>query len=468
MSTVMRDGLPTPARYRALAVIIVGVTMSALDGSIVNLALPGIARDLRSSAAGSVWVVSAYQLAALALLLPLASLGDRVGYRQVYLGGAAIFAIASAVCCIANSVPMLAMARGVQGMGAAGIMAVNGALLRLTYPKKQFGRGIAINSAIIAAASVAGPAVAAAILSVASWHWLFAANIPLGLLLVVLGWRALPQNTLRAAGGMHLAWQDVALNALMFGLFFVGAQSLGHRSDVGPAPVSPAAAAALMAVGLLCGYVYLQRQRRLAVPLFPIDLLRIPLFSLSICTSVTSFASQTLAFIALPFLFLDVWGRSPVEAGLLMAAWPLSVLCVAPVVGRLIGRYHGGLLGGLGLATMALGMALLAVLAPAPSLADIAWRMAVCGAGFGLFQSPNNHTIFTSAPVQRSGAAGGMLASARLTGQALGAVLLVAVFSLAGPLDKNGPALALLAAAVLAAVASVFSALRLRHAATAV
>ena len=457
------DGLPVPARYRAVAVIVLGVMMSALDGSIINLALPSIARDLNSSAANAVWVISAYQLAALALLLPLASLGDRMGYRRVYLGGAAVFALASAVCFTATSLPLLAFARGAQGMGAAGIMAVNGALLRLTYPKARFGRGIAINSAIIAAASVAGPAVAAAILSVASWQWLFAANIPLGLLLVALGRIALPDNAALPTNSDRPSLKDVLLNALTFGLVFIGAQSLAYSGVASRPSVAPAVSVALLCAGLMFGFLYVRRQTRLSTPLLPIDLLRNPVFALSICTSITSFAAQTLAFIALPFLFLDVWGRSPGEAGLLMSAWPLSVLVLAPLAGRLIGRYPSGMLGGIGLATMAMGLALLAALPAAPSVADIVWRMALCGAGFGLFQAPNNHTIFTSAPVHRSGAAGGMLASARLTGQTLGAVLLVFVFSSVWAQDGRGPVLALTVAACFAAAASIFSALRIRH-----
>ena len=464
MPASAQDGLPTPARYYAMAVVILGITMTVLDGTIVNLALPGIARDLAASAAHSVWVVNAYQVAILCLLLPCANLGDLVGYRRVYLSGLTLFTLASLGCTLAASLPMLAAARAIQGLGAAGIMAVNAALVRLIYPRRLLGRGVALNSMVVALASVAGPSVAAGILSVASWPWLFAVNLPLGVVVLWLGYRALPHNSAPPPGA-RLSPQDVLLNALTFSLVFLGADALGSG---GAANHSARTAGLIMlAAGALLGTVYVRRQLRQAVPLLPVDLLRIPVFALSMCTSVAAFAAQILAYIALPFLLLDAYGRSPLQAGLLITAWPLAIIVAAPLAGRLIGRYPDGLLGGIGLSILAAGLASLAALPAQPSNADIVWRLALCGIGFGLFQSPNNHTIVTTAPRHRSGGASGMLGTARLTGQTLGAVLLALIFSLANAHDGRGPVIALALAAGFAATAGAFSTLRLRHPAAA-
>lgn len=457
------DGLPIPARYRSMAVIILGIALAVLDGTIVNLALPGIARDLNASPAHSVWVINAYQLATLGLLLPCATLGDLIGYRRVYLVGMALFTLASVACLLSNSLPLLAASRAFQGLGAAAIMGVNAALVRLTYPAALLGRGIALNSMVVAISSVAGPTIAAAILSVAPWPYLFALNIPLGLVVVAMGWRALPFNAAPPPAGARLSWLDVALNALMFSLVFLGVDAFGARSGGAPQAGAVVAGVALLGAGLAVGIVYIRRQLALAVPLFPIDLLRIPVFTLSMCTSISAFCAQTLSFVALPFLMLEGWGRSHIEAGLLMTAWPAAIVAVAPIAGRLIGRVPGGLLGGIGLGVMSAGLALLALLPAQPAAADIAWRMALCGAGFGLFQSPNNHIIYTSGPVHRSGAASGMLGTARLTGQSIGAVLLALIFSVSSIHDGRGPTLALGLAAAFAALAGAFSALRLRH-----
>lgn len=461
MSTLTaRDGLPPSQRRRAMLVIILGIAVAVLDGTIVNLALPGIARELRASAAQSIWVVNAYQLAVLVMLLPLASLGDLVGFRRIYLAGMALFAAASLGATFADSLETLIAARALQGLGAAGIMSVNAALVRLIYPSAQLGRGMAINSLVVATASVAGPSVAAAILSVASWPWLFALNVPLGALVLTLGWRALPANVAAPASGARFSLFDVGLNIAMFALIFIGADLLGVRSGSGQG--AGAAAWVTLLAGVAVGVFYLWRQTRLALPLFPVDLLRIPVFALSMGTSVTAFCAQMLSYIALPFLLLDVYGRTHIQAGLLITAWPLAIVVFAPIAGRLIGRYPDGLLGGIGLGLLAAGLALLAALPDNPSNLDIVWRMALCGAGFGLFQSPNNHTIVSSPPAHRSGAASGMLGTARLTGQTIGAVVLAGIFSVWSPHEGRGPVIALVLAAICAALAGVFSSLRVR------
>ncbi len=195
----------------------------------------------------------------------------------------------------------------------------------------------------------------------------------------------------------------------------------------------------------------------MAAPLLPIDLLRIPIFALSVGTSVCSFAAQMIAFVALPFHMQLVLGISPVMIGFLIMPWPLAVGLFAPISGRLVERYPAGLLGGAGLALLAVGLLLVASLPVHPAIGDVAWRMALCGAGFGLFQTPNNRTLIGSAPRARSGGASGMLGTARLMGQAIGAALVAVLLS---HFARNGTELSLFGAAGFAAVAAVVSMLR--------
>jgi DHA2 family multidrug resistance protein-like MFS transporter len=439
-----------------------GISLCVIDASIANLALPDIARDLGASPSAAVWVVTAYQLAILGLLLPLASLGERIGFRRVYMAGVVLFTVASVGCIVSTSLPMLAAARAFQGLGAAGIMAVNSALVRLTYPSRLLGRGIALNSVVVATSSVAGPTVAAAILSVSSWQWLFAVNIPLGLVVLWLAYKALPHSEKHAHGPLRLV--DTLLNILMFCLVFLGADAIGSRAGEQRSPMPLPLALGLLAAGIVVGVIYVRRQLHEARPLLPVDLLRIRVFALSMCTSVAAFAAQTLSFVALPFLLLESQGRSHLEAGLALTVWPAATVVAAPFAGRLISKHPGGLLGGIGLAMMALGLGALALLPAHPSSYDMAWRLALAGAGFGLFQSPNNHIIVTSAPLNRAGAASGMLGSARLTGQSLGAVMVGTVFAIAGVSDGRGPVIALALAAALSAAAAGFSVMRMRDA----
>jgi DHA2 family multidrug resistance protein-like MFS transporter len=454
------DGLPQPLRGRAVLVIVLGITMAVMDGSIVNLALPGIARELNAPASQAIWVVNAYQIASLVMLLPLAALGDRLGYRRVYLVGMLLFVLSSVLAMLADSLLMLTAARALQGLGAAGIMSVNTALVRLIYPSARLGRGMAINSMVVATSAMAGPAVAAAILSVGSWPWLFALNVPLGLLTLWMGRRALPVNPPRTVEAPRFSLVDVALNILMFTLVFIGAEQLGVRGDA--ARQASPLGWTLLAAGVAVGAVYLRRQWFLAAPLFPLDLLRIPVFALSMLSSLGAFCAQMLAFISLPFLLLEVQGRSHMAAGLLLTAWPLATVAVAPIAGRLIGRYPAGWLGGIGMGVFATGLLALGWLPAQPTSLDMVWRLALCGAGFALFQSPNNHTIVTSAPLNRSGAASGMLGTARLTGQTLGAVMLAAIYAVWDQSDGRGETIALHLAAACALAAGVSSSLRVR------
>ncbi len=415
-----QDGVPLPQRYWAILTIAMGLTLAVLDSAIANVALPTIAHDVNASPSASIWVVNAYQLAVTISLLPLASLGEIYGYRRVYQYGLMLFTVASLCCALSNSLITLTIARIVQGFGASGIMSVNGALVRFIYPRRWLGRGVGLNATVGSVASALGPTVAAAILSVASWPWLFAVNIPLGLIAIPIALRALPA-TPRAGIGFDAA--SAGLSAATFGILITAIAGLGH----GESMVGVGAELAL-AVGL--GAWLVVRQLSRTAPLLPVDLLRIPLFALSVATSVGAFVAQAMALVSLPFLFENTLGLNEVTTGLLMTPWPLTVAVIAPFTGRLADRYPVGILSGAGLVTMGAGLFALSLLPAHPSTADIVWRMTLCGLGFGFFNTPNNRAILTSAPAARSGGASGMQATSRLLGQTLGAALVALVFGL--------------------------------------
>jgi DHA2 family multidrug resistance protein-like MFS transporter len=208
------------------------------------------------------------------------------------------------------------------------------------------------------------------------------------------------------------------------------------------------------AIAAIAGGLLVYRQTHMVSPLLPVDLLRIPVFALSIATSVASFCGQMLAFTAIPFYLESRFGYSAVEMGLLITPWPITVAFTAPLAGRLVERYPAGLLGVL----FAAGLGALAMIPADPSAPDVVWRMALAGAGFGLFQTPNNRTMIAAAPRERSGGASGMLGTARLLGQTTGAAL-VALFLARNPAD--GTQIALLAGAGFALLGAALSMLRL-------
>lgn len=444
------DGLPTPRRYWAIVSIGLGITLAVLDGAIANVALPSIAQDLNASSAASIWIVNAYQIAIVVALLPLASLGEIVGYRRVSQAGLAVFTLASIACVFANSIEALSLARVVQGFGAAGIMSVNGALVRFTYPQSLLGRAVGINAVIVSLAAAAGPTIASAILSVGHWRWLFALNIPIGLLAVALAGFTLPHNRLQKR---KLNWTGAALNAATFGLVITGLQSLAH----GEAAVL---GFGLTGAGLAAGVLLIRHERLRASPLIPLDLLARPMFSLSVATSVISFTAQMMAFVALPFFLQGSLQLTAVETGLLMTPWPLATMIAAPLAGYLSDRYSAGVLGAIGLSVFACGLMALSFLNADSLHFDIVWRMAVCGAGFGFFQSPNNRAMLSEAPKERAGAAGGTLGMARVVGQSLGAVVVAFLLSTA-PINGVGHGFQI--AAVTALFGAVMSGSRVRR-----
>ena len=399
----MPDGLPTDRRRWAAAAIFTALALATLDTAIANIALPAIAADLHVSSADAIWVVNVYQIVLVATLLPLGALGEVIGHQRLYLGGLLLFTLASLACACAWSLPTLLVARVLQGLGAGGILSVNTALVRFIYPERLLGRGFGHNALVVATAFTLGPTVASGILSIANWPWLFAINIPLGVIAILIGLKTLP-STPRAKHAFDFPGALLAAGCL--GLFILGIGSAAHRASTGPVLIELAAAVVL-------GWLVMRRQAGHPAPMLPIDLFRRPLFALSAATAVCSFAVQGLAFVSLPFYFEDILLRSQVETGFFMTPWPLVVAIMAPIAGRLSDRYPVGILGGVGLAILGLGMAFLAMLPAAPSVANIVWRMALCGCGFGFFQTPNMKALMSSCPPARSGSASGTVATAR-------------------------------------------------------
>ena len=442
------DGLPTPQRQWAVVTIALGVVMAVMDSAIANVALPTIGIDLHADPALSIWIVNGYQLAITISLLPLAALGDNIGYRRVYLGGLAVFTLASLLCALASSLPFLAAARVLQGFGGAGIMSVNSALIRFIYPQSMLGRGLALNTLMVAISAAAGPTVAAAILSFATWPFLFAVNIPIGIVTIIVGLRALPR-TQRTPQRFDIA--GAALVATMFALLIGSIDAFGHGEAVGWFVVELFATAVV-------GYVMVRRERSTASPMLPVDLMRIPLFALSIGTAICSFAGQMLALVSLPFLLQSSLHYSAVETGLLITPWPIAISIVSPLAGWLADRYPAGLLGAIGLVVFAAGLLALALLPQDASVLDIVWRMALAGTGFGLFQAPNARAMISAAPLARSGGASGMLGTARLLGQTTGAALVAFVFA---RMPVHGTAVALFVGVGFALAAAAVSGVRL-------
>ena len=426
----------------------IGITMAVLDGTVVNVALPSIARELGAEPADAVWIVNAYQLVIVCMLLPLAAVGERVGYRRVYQVGIVVFTLGSLACALSSSLETLVAARALQGFGGAAIMSMNGALVRHTYPDSMLGRGMGLNGLVVSFAAAVAPSVAAGILAVGAWPWLFAVNVPIGLVNVWLSLRYLPRSE---TSHRPLDVTSALMNAAMFALFFIGADGLARGST---AWFSAAAIVAAVAAGV----ALVRRSAGRPTPLVPVDLLANPVFALSTIASICAFVAFAVAFVALPFHFQSALGFGQVETGLLMTPWPVALGLSAPIAGYLSDRVPAGVLGAFGMALLAVGLGLITFLPAGAAAFDIAWRMGLCGLGFGFFQAPNNRTMIAATPRARSGAAGGMLAMARLIGMTVGATLVALLFHL---VPARAEAVSLSLATAFAVAAGTASLLRL-------
>lgn len=441
------DGLAPPRRHWALAGLWIAMAMTVIDGSVVNIALPAMAGALSIRADSAVWIVTAYQIALVMLLLPMAALGERLGYRRVYMGGLSLFVLASFACALARSLELLAALRFLQGMGAAAVMSVNGALMRFTWPRALLGRGLGYNAMVVAGAAAAGPALGGLVLAVADWPWLFFLNVPLGavalILLVTHAPRTAPET--RSFDGI-----GAVLSAVMFGTAFLAISDGAHGHW------SPWLALTVPAC-LLSANRLMRRSRARPRPMLPLDLIAIARLRMAYGASVCAFAAQMSLLVMLPFLLEAGYGVPVATVALVVLPWPLGLICISPLAGRAADRPWAGRMSAGGLILFAAMLALTAMLvAQQLPIGMVAAAMALSGVGFGLFQAPNNNVMLRTGPVGRAGAAAGMLALCRLIGQTVGAL----IAAVALRLSDGGSTAALFFACLLALVAAGLSSRR--------
>lgn len=349
-TTATADGLAAPRRYWALTGLWLAMAMTVIDSTAANIALPTIGRDFGVGPTTTTWIVTTYQIAIVMTLLGAASLGERLGYRQIYMGGLALFILMSAACASARSLEWLAFFRFAQGLGAAAVMGVNGALIRLTWPKELLGRGLGYNGVVIAGTAAAGPALAAFLLSIGDWHWLFLVNIPVGLLSLALAARFAPD---RPPETDKFDTASALLSATAFGALFLAISRVIHDRW------SPLTAGLLLA-SAVAGGAMLRRARTSTRPMIPLDLIGHPRLRLAYAASICAFAAQMCLLVSMPFLLEGERGLSVATVGLLILPLPLATALSSPLAGRFADRSWAGAMSAGGLCLLAAGLLVLA------------------------------------------------------------------------------------------------------------
>ena len=447
------EGLPGRERGLAMIAVMTMVAMVVFDGSMINIALPQIAHSLNASVATTVWVANGYLLSAAMTLAIFAALSSRLGFRSVFTFGLSVFTLASVGCALSSSLEMLIIMRVLQGVGGAATLSIGPAILRSVFPNRLLGRILGLNALLIGTSTAIAPILGGAILSAMSWQWLFAINIPLGIMALILTVRVVPHNPALKREPFDFA--GALLSAATLGALVMAADAFTHSGD-GDLKIAMVYAG----VAIVTGFAFVWVQRRAAKPLLPLDIFSSSRFSLAALTSLASFVSQGITFIALPFLFQSVYGYSALVSALLFTPWPIGIILVAPYAGRLADRYCAAIISTVGLCIFAVGLALLAMIPEHAAAWDICLRSLICGIGFGCFQSPNNKEMLSNASRENSGYASGVLAIMRTFGQCLGAAFVGVFMSIYA--QNSAVHISLWMAVIATVLAIVLSVSRLR------
>lgn len=457
------EGLPGQRRALAMAAVMSSTLMAVFDGAMINIALPRMAQSLNVSADVAVWFSNSYLLAVSMLLMTFSALAARFGFRQIFIFGLSLFTFASLGCALSQSASVLIAMRILQGVGGAATLSISPAILRSIFPNRLLGRVLGLNALFIAASTAVAPVLGGILLSALGWQWLFAINLLPGGLALALAVKAIPDSNQKRSASFDTAGALLSASALgsliMAATRFSGADLGSHEASY--------AVALWGATAVAAGLLFIRHIRRRRDSLLPPAIFASSRFSLAALTSLASFISQGIAFIALPFLFQNVYGYSAFTAALLFTPWPLGIILVAPRAGRLADRYSPAVISTAGLGIFIIGLLLLATLPTHAGLWNIGLRSLICGVGFGCFQSPNNREIMGNVPREYSGYASGVLAVVRTFGQCLGAsivgVALALLASTAAPvMEEQAVRLSLWIAVATSTIAVMFSLGRLR------
>lgn len=423
-----------------LVAVMAGAVLGPIDASIVNVILPTIAGSLGASLAQVQWVPMVYLLTGGSLVLLFGRLGDVLGYREVFLGGLLGFVVTSVLCAAAPSVPALVAARALQGLTSGMLMSVPLAILTRTYPPAERGKVIGLFASSISIGLAVGPSLGGLLAAAFGWRAAFLVNVPVGLLAFAYAGRVLPRSPgtpgrLDVAGG--LTW---LLSLSSFLLFVNRAQQEGLSGRTVPL--------LLASLGLLAAFLVVER--RTAEPMLDLSLLRRRTLAGGSVAAVLNFMAQYAVVFATPFFLARVLHEGPASTGLVMTAFPLAVLCVAPFAGALSDRVGTVAPAATGALLCSLAALLLAFLPAGAGPGSVAVRLSLFGLGTGLFQSPNNSAVMGSAPRERLGVVSSLLGTSRTLGMSLGIAAAGAI------LYAHVPAAALRAAQLSAGDAARF------------
>lgn len=406
----------TPAPLACvLASLALSTLLPALAISSANVALPTLAVHFRVDLAAASWVVLAYLLATTTLIVGAGRLGDLMGRRRVLLAGVALFGAASGLCALAPSWPMLLVARALQGVGAAAMLALTMAMVGASLPKARSGQAMGMLGTMSAVGTALGPSLGGVLIDTLGWQAVFAVNVPLSLAALVLARRYLPGDAQRAGVSGFDAPGMVWLAIVLAGYALAMTRQPGW--------LAVAIAALLMLV---------RAERRAASPLLPLARLREPALRTSLVMNALVSAVMMATLVVGPFHLTAVSGLAASAVGGLMSVGPVVSAFSGVPAGRLVDRFGAPTAVLVGLALMALGCALIAALPPSLGVLGYVGPLVIVTPGYALFQAANNTAVMAGVDAAQRGVVAGLLTLSRNLGLITGASAMAALFAAGG------------------------------------
>ncbi len=411
-------------KWLVLAVVAVGGFMASLNSASLIIILPTLQKELHTQLINIFWVLLAYTLASAILLLTVGRLADLWGNKRIYLIGYAIFGVGSVLSALAQDVNFLIAARFVQGVGGAMLTANASAIITHTFPRRELGRALGITSMVYAVGTTLGPIVGGLLTDAINWRWAFWMNVPIAVVGLVLAQLYLFQEV-----GMR---RDVHTESFDFsgaGLLAVSFAALLYFVSFGPMFGWTSQRMLIsLAVFIVATTLFFWRQFATVHPLVDLRLFGNRLFAMANFSASFATMGMIAVLFLLPFYLEDVLHYSLLMSAILLTPYPVTMLIVSPISGLLSDRFGSRVLGTTGMVVAAISLASLSTLQLHSTYGPIAVRLVILGLGMGLFQSPNNSAVMSSAPANQRGVASAVLGTMRNLGQMLGIGIIGAEF----------------------------------------
>ncbi len=408
-------------KWYVMAAVAMGTLLATIDGSIVNVALPTLVRELDTDFATVQWIVLAYLLTVTTLLLSVGRLADMIGKKRIYTIGFIVFTLGSLLCGLASNVYILILMRIVQALGATMVFALGTAIVTESFPSQERGRALGIIGTVVSIGIVIGPTLGGLIIDIFSWHWMFFVNIPVGILGILMIIRFVPD--IKPEGHQKFDFLG-AITLFLSLLTLLAALTVGQNLGFTDLRIL-----ALFVIGICCLVLFVFVEKRAQQPMIDLSLFRQSLLSINLVTGFMIFIAISGVMILIPFYLENVLGYSTRQVGLLIAVLPISMGIIAPISGSFSDRFGTRITAVIGLGVLLFGFALMTTLSIHTSALNFILLYLPLGVGMGIFQSPNNSAIMGAAPPDKLGVVSGMLALNRTLGQTTGIAIIGAIWA---------------------------------------